>query len=171
MPLVKIRIQNLDITLKAIQKGEKDLLERLKKGYNDAIEETAIEITAAAQGFLNKPNWELSKAIKASRLKYYDNRHIYFQAVETENNLNPPKNTPGAYAFYQENGYVVEASKVRRPRKDKFVTRNKKGRTKKAAYRKQEAKKFYAKAAEKVIPKLTQKIEDINNKTRLELKR
>ena len=171
MPLIKVKIQNLDTTLKAIQKGEKDFLERVKKEYNDAIEQTAVEIASAAQGFLNKPNWELSKAIKASRLKYYENRHVFFQAVETQNNLNPPKNTPGAYAFYQEHGYIVDASKIKRPRADRFVTHNTKGRTKKAAYRKQEAKRFYGRAAEQALPKLTKKIDAINDKVRLELKK
>ncbi|MCR5360337.1 MAG: hypothetical protein K6E55_10685 [Thermoguttaceae bacterium] len=71
---------------------------------------------------------------------------------------------PAAYAYYQEHGYVVQASKVKRPIAGKV-----KGKGKKARYRRTEGKHFFRAAADQYFPKLRAEIQRINQETKLKL--
>lgn len=161
----KIKIHNFDAILMRIQAGESALKDELQNKYADAVRATAGDVVRAAAGHLNKPGWELSRAIQASRLKEYRNRKVLFQAVEPENSKSPAPNTPAAYAWYHEHGYTVQASKVRKPRSGRIIRQG----TKRAAYRRSEGKFFFKKAAEETLPNLRAAIDKINAETKLKL--
>lgn len=160
----RIVIHNVQPLLMKLQKGESRLKDELNEKYRLAIDMIGLDIARGAVENLNKPAWQLSEAIRASRLKDYKKTHVIFKAVESENSMDPKPNTPGAYAFYQEHGYVVKASNVRRPEIGKT-----KGTGKKASYRRAEGKKFFKTAAETYFPKLRDEIAKINEETRLKL--
>lgn len=160
----KIIIHNFDRFLLRVMKGENALKEELTEKYRQAIDTTAVNIAQGAVEMLNKPSWQLSAAIRASRLKEYKESHTFFQAVEPENSLNPKPNTPAAYAFYHEHGYVVQLSKVSRPRPGKA-----KGIGKKASYRRTEGKHFFRDTANVYFPRLENEIHKINEETKLKL--
>lgn len=161
---MKIVIHNFDRFLLKLQKGESALKDELNQKYRDAIDAAAVEMARGAVSALNKPGWQLSAAIRKSRLKEYKDRHTFFQAIEPENSLNPKPNTPAAYAYYQEHGYVVQASKVKRP-----IAGRVKGKGKKARYRRTEGKHFFRAAADQYFPKLRAEIQRINQETKLKL--
>ena len=162
---MQIRIRNFDTVLMRLQMGEGRLKEDLQNKYKQAVEQTAGNVVRDAAAALNKPGWELSRAIRASRIKEYRNRRVIFQAVEPEGSKNPAPNTPGAYAWYHEHGYTVQASSVARPRSGRIIRKG----TKRAAYRKQPPKWFFKQAAEANLPRLQAEINRINAETKLEL--
>ena len=168
----KIRIKGFDSFLRGLSAGLDEYNAELKKEYKTAVESFAGDLARTAAQKLARPNWKLSEAIAASRLKIYENSKKYtlFQAVEPKNSLRPEPNTPGAYAFYQEHGWVVDLKKVRRPRAGRILERNvRKGKRfrKQAAYRKQAGKKFFAQAAAERLPELEQKIADIHDAVKI----
>lgn len=168
---MKIKIRGFDQVLRGLQVGLDEYRAALEKGYAGAVGETASKIAADARANLGKPNWFLSAAIRDSRLKVYDDRHVIFQAVEPEGNRAPQKGTPAAYAWYQEHGWHVSAGTVRRPRAGRTVNFDRKGRRKKAVYRRQEGKKFFTKAAESNLPRLEKLIAAVNEKVQLQIKK
>lgn len=167
---MKIRVKGFDQVLRGLQAGLDEYRAALEKGYAEAVGETASKIAVDARANLNKPNWLLSKAIRDSRLKLYEDRHVIFQAVEPEGNRAPQKGTPAAYAWYQEHGWHVSAKTVKRPRAGRTINFDRKGRRKKAVYRRQEGKKFFTKAAEANLPQLQRKIAAVNEKVQLQIK-
>lgn len=168
---MKIKIKGFDQVLRGLRDGIGEYRAELEKGYAGAVGETAAKIAADARANLGKPNWLLSAAIRDSRLKVYEDRHVIFQAVEPEQNRTPQPGTPAAYAWYQEHGWVVDASKVRRPRADRLLAMQRgRRRAKGAAYRKQAGKKFFTKAAEANLPQLQRKIAEVNEKVKLQIK-
>lgn len=163
---MEIRIKNFDVFLAALQRGESELKDELNAKYKAAVDRTAAEIARGAVGFLNKPGWELSSAIKAGRLKEYREGRVLFQAVEPVDSKSPKPNTPAAYAWYHEHGYTVQASKVKRPRSGRIIREG----NKRAAYRRQEPKWFFKQAADATLPKFRDEIAKINVETKLKLK-
>lgn len=161
---MKIVIHRFAPFLLRLRQAEQSLQDELRQKYRDAIEAAAVEIARGTVEHLNRPSWQLSAAIRASRLKEYRERRTFFQAIEPENALNPKPNTPAAYAFYQEHGYVVRASRVSRPLPGKV-----RGTGKKASYRRTEGKHFFRAAAETHLPKLRETIDRINEETKLKL--
>lgn len=164
--MTTVRVKNFDAILMKLQRGESALKDELNKKYRETVDAASAEIVSGAVDVLNKPNWQLSAAIRKSRIKEYRNHTTIFQAVEAEGSKNPAPNTPGAYAWFHEHGYTVSASTVKRPRSGRLIRANKK----RAAYRKTEPKWFFKTAAERVFPKFRQEIENINAETKLKLK-
>lgn len=162
---MQIKIRNFDTVLMRLQLGEGRLKDELQAKYRRAVEETAGNVVRDAAAALNKPGWELSRAIQASRIKEYRNRRVIFQAVEPAGSKDPAPNTPGAYAWYHEHGYTVQASHVSRPRSGRIIRKG----TKRAAYRRQDPKWFFKQAAEANLPRLQAEIDRINAETKLEL--
>ena len=163
MPTVKIR--NFDAILMKLQRGESALKDELNEKYREAVDNASAEILSGAVQYLNKPNWQLSQSIRKSRIKEYRNRRTIFQAVEAEGSKNPAPNTPGAYAWYQEHGYTVSASAVKRPRSGRLIRPGEK----RAAYQRTAPKWFFKRAAETVFPKFREAINKINTETKLKL--
>ena len=163
MPVIKIH--NVDRIMMKIQAGEGALKEELLEKYRAAMQRCAGDVVRAAASHLNKPGWELSRAIQVSRLKEYQNRKVLFQAVEPENSKDPAPNTPAAYAWYHEHGYTVTASDAKKPRSGRIIRKG----TKRAALRKTEPKRFFKKAADETLPNLRAEIGRINKETKLKL--
>lgn len=163
MPAIKIH--NFDAILMKLQRGESALKEELLEKYKTAIDMTAIDMVRTATEFLNKPGWQLSQSIRASKVKEYAKRRVLFAAVEPEGGKNPKPNTPATYAWYHEHGYTISASNVRRPRSGRIIRAG----NKRAAYRKTEPKWFFKQAAEALMPKLREEISRINEETKLKL--
>lgn len=163
---MEIRVRNVEALLMALQRGESELKDELNRKYKAAIDRTAAEMARGAVGFLNKPNWELSAAIQAGKLKEYRGGRILFQAVEPRNSKDPKPNTPAAYAWYHEHGYTVQASKVKKPLSGRIIRKG----NKRAAYRKTPPKWFFRQAAETAVPKLREEIAAINEETKLKLR-
>ncbi len=182
---MKIKIRGLDILHRGIINGLSEYQRELEKEYGRAVQEVAARIASDARANLagtqlvQRPgranigagNWLLSKSIRDSKLKLYEDRHIIFQAVEPEGNRAPTPGSPAAYAWYQEHGWVVSAKTVKRPRAGRLITTDRKGRSRKAVYRRQEGKKFFERAAQTNLPKLERMIAEINAKTELKLQR
>jgi len=172
---MQIKIKGFDSFLQGLKSGLAEYNTRLKDEYKSTVEEFAKKLATGAAANLGHPNWKLAEAIAASRLKIYENegkKYTLFQAVEPKNALKPPPNTPGAYAFYQEHGWVVDLSKMKRPRAGRIYERNvRSGKRfrKKAAYRKQIGKKFFERAAAEYLPELQMKIREIHDRVKLEL--
>lgn len=165
MPAIKIH--NVQPILMRLQRGESALKDELNQKYKDAINRAAADVVQGAVGFLDKPGWELSRSIQASKLKEYRGKKIFFQAVEPAGSKDPKPNTPAAYAWYHEHGYTVQASKVHRPRSGRIIREG----NKRAAYRRTEPKWFFKQAAEAAMPKLRAEIDQINAETKLKLER
>ena len=164
----RIKLHGLAETLKGVQGCLNTARNSLLDDYAKAVDEISQEIARDAQANLGKPNWELSKAIRASRTKVYDRRTV-FQAIEAEGSLDQIPNTPGAYAFYHEYGYVVSAESVKRPKPGKFIDDWRREHKSKAAYRITEGRRFFQKAADQNIPKLQEKIDAIHDEYQWEL--
>ena len=171
----KIRIKGFDSFLRGLQGGLGEYNEALKEEYKTALDRFARDLARSAVRNLRRPHWKLSEAVAASRLKVYEkgkSKYTLFQAIEPKNSLNPRPNTPGAYAFWQEHGWVVDLSKVRRPRAGRILELNKrqgKRFRKQAAYRKQIGKKFFERAAAEELPALESEIRRIHDEVRLEI--
>lgn len=169
-----IRIEGFRQLLRGLKDGLQEYEAELKAEYRETINRFAQRIATDAASNLGRPNWKLSEAIAASRLKVYegDGQYTLFQAVEPRNSLNPPPNTPAAYAFWQEHGWVVDLSKIKRARADRIMEvqagRGRKRRTK-AAYRKQAGKKFFKAAADRHFPLLQAEIEKIHERVKLKI--
>ncbi len=170
---MQIKIKGFASFLAGLKCGLEEYNGALKERYGEAVEKFAGDLARGAVRNLRRPKWKLSEAIAASRLKIYEKgsgKYTLFQAVEPKNALNPPKNTPAAYAFYQEHGWVVDLSKMKRPRAGRIYERNvRSGKRfrKKAAYRKQIGKKFFEKAAAETLPLLESEISRIHEEVRL----
>lgn len=170
-----IRIKGFDSFLRGLSVGLAEYNEALKEEYKAALDRFARGLAESAVRHLRKPRWKLSEAVAASRLKVYEkgkSKYTLFQAVEPKNSLRPEPNTPGAYAFWQEHGWVVNLNKVRRPRAGRIMELNKrKGKRfrKQAAYRKQIGKKFFQRAAAEELPALESEISRIHEEVRLEV--
>ena len=183
---MKIKIKGLNTFYLGIRKGLEEYQKELEAEYATAVQATAAQIASDARAnlasvrlkkrgtrpLLGAGNWKLSKAIRDSKLKLYEDRHIIFQAVEPEGNKTPRPGTPAAYAWYQEHGWIVSADKIKRPRQNRLLLTDKRGRprAKGAAYVRQKGKKFFERAAKKNLKRLNALISEINQKVILKIK-
>lgn len=167
--MIRVKVENFDSVIRRIGNGLENYKEELNAGYGEAVQKVGKEVQAAAVGYLNKPNWELSKAIHAGKLKFYEERKIHFLSVEPAGSYAHVKNTPGDYGYYQEHGYIVKLDKVRRPKQARVITKTRK-KKKTIAYQKQVGKEFFKKASQNAKESLQKEIEAVNERIRLKLK-
>lgn len=184
---MKIKIKGLNTFYLGLRDGLEEYQKELEAEYASAVQATAAQIASDARAnlanvrlkkrgtrpLLGAGNWQLSKAIRDSKLKFYEDRHIIFQAVEPEGNRAPQPGTPAAYAWYQEHGWVVSADKMKRPRRNRLLLTDKRGRprAKGGGYTRQKGKNFFERAAKTNMKRLNELIGKINHKVVLKIKK
>ncbi|MGI5831408.1 MAG: hypothetical protein ACOX6D_02585 [Thermoguttaceae bacterium] len=142
-----IRISGYEPFLKRLQTDVARLGPELVKAFEPVLESVGSKSRDDAAAALGKPNWLLSASIRKGRLKVYGNRRL-FLAVEPKGSKDDKPNTPGNYGFFQENGYYVDLSKVRRSRAKNIMKAQKRGKRTKASYRRASGRFFFRKAAQ-----------------------
>lgn len=183
---MKIKIRGFNTFCLGLRDGLGEYQKELEKDYATAVQATAAQIASDARAnlasvqlkkrgnrtLLGAANWQLSKAIRDSKLKFYEDKHLIFQAVEPEGNKAPQPGTPAAYAWYQEHGWHVSANKMRRPRQGRTLLTDKRGRkrAKGGTYVRQPGKKFFERAANANLKRLNALIGEINRKVILKIK-
>ena len=161
MPVIKV--VGMDVFLAGLHHGLKRIRDELPERYKEALEKVAGDIRRDAVSALSKPSWLLSKYLERKVKTYKDGRFL-FGVVQPKGPRSAPKNTPAFYAWYQEHGYHVSLTQVKRVTKSRLVygkNRKKRGGVP-TGYRRQEGHHFLKTAFEQHKKDLLDAINRIN---------